>query len=120
MVGGAQILFNPVVDVAVRTALGGYVIFMARKFYADPTGYFRRSAHGLPDVPWLPHVIRALALFCIWGGCFIIETAVSVQILGLHGDLLAVGLVMVALAAAWMLLPKPRMAGAANDSGVKE
>jgi len=120
MVEPAQILFNPVVAVALRTALGGYVIFMARKFYADPTGYFRKSARGLPDVPWLPPLIRAMALFCLWGGCFIIATAVAVQILGLHGDLLAVALVMVAAATAWLLLPKQLTADAEGNSGVKE
>jgi hypothetical protein len=93
---------------------------MARRFYADPTGYFRKSARGMPDVPWLPPVIRGLALFCLWGGCFIIATAVAVQILGLHGELLAVALVMVAAAAAWFLLPKQPASDAENDPGVKE
>jgi hypothetical protein len=119
MVEPAQILFNPVVAVALRTAMGSYVIFMARRFYADPTGYFRKSARGLPDVPWLPPVIRGLALFCLWGGCFIIATAVAVQILGLHGELLAVALVTGSAAAAWLLLPK-QAAAAESDSGVQE
>jgi hypothetical protein len=120
MVEPAQLLFNPMVSVALRTALGGYVIFMARRFYADPTGYFRKSSRGLPDVPWLPPIIRALALFCLWGGCFIIATAVAVQIFGLHGDLLAVTLVMVAAAASWLLLPKPEEANAEGDSSAPE
>jgi hypothetical protein len=93
-------------SVALRTALGAYVVYMARKFYADPTGYFRKSARQMVDVPWLPPLIRGLACFCLWGGCFIVATAVAVQILGLHGDVLALALVTVAAVAAWFLLPK--------------
>lgn len=106
MVDPSQLLSNPVAAVALRTALGTYVIYMSRKFYADPTGYFRRSARGLPDAPWLESIIRAMACFCLWGGCFIVATAVAVQILGLHGDLLAVALITLAGVAAWLLLPK--------------
>jgi membrane protein implicated in regulation of membrane protease activity len=47
-----------------------------------------------------------LALFCLWGGCFIVATAVAVQILGQHGALLAVALVTLSAVAAWLLLPR--------------
>ena len=106
MVDPAQLLSNPVVGVSLRVALGGYVIFMARRFYADPTGYFRKSLRGLVDLSWLAPIIRGLALFCLWGGCFIVATAVAVQILGQHGEVLAVSLVMLSAVAAWLLLPK--------------
>ena len=50
-------------------------------------------------------LVLPLALFCLWGGCFIVATAVAVQILGQHGDLLAVALVTLSAVAAWLLLP---------------
>jgi len=106
MINPSQPLANPVVAMALRTALGAYVIYMARKFYADPTGYFRKSARQMVDVPWLAPLIRGLACFCLWGGCFIVATAIAVQILGLHGDVLALALITVAAIAAWFLLPK--------------
>lgn len=115
MVDPAQVLSNPAVAVAIRTVLGGYVIFMSRRFYLDPTGYFRKSMRGLPETPWLAPVIRVLACFCLWGGCFIVATAVAVQIFGLHGDLLAVALITVAAVAAWFLLPKQPPAAADED-----
>lgn len=105
MIDPAQILFNPVAAVGLRAALGAYVIYMARKFYVDPTGYFRKSAHALVDLPWLEPVIRVLAVFCLWGGCFIVAAAIAVQTLGLHGDVLALVLITLAAIAAWLLLP---------------
>jgi ABC-type uncharacterized transport system permease subunit len=99
-------LYNPAIAVALRVGLGAYVIYMARKFYEDPTSYFRKSARGLPDVPWLASLIRAMACFCLWGGCFIVATAIAVQILGLHGDLLAIALIAVAVVATYVLLPR--------------
>ena len=110
MIDPAKVLAHPLVAVAVRTILGGYVIYMARKFYADPTGYFRKSARQMVDLRWLEPIIRGLACFCLWGGCFIVATAIAVQILGLHGDLLAVVLMTLAAIAAWFLLPKQRHA----------
>ena len=101
-----QILFNPAVAILLRSILGSYVIYMARKFYADPLGYFRKSARSLPDIPWLPRVVRGLAAFCLWGGCFIIATVIAVQFFGLHGDVLAFALISIAAIAAWLLLPK--------------
>ena len=117
-----QTLSDPIVAVALRVALGGYVIYMARKFIADPTGYFQKSARNMLDYPWLKPMVRGLACFCLWGGCFILLTAVAVQMLGLHGDALvmALALVSVAAIAAWLLLPKQRDARAESKSGVKE
>ena len=117
-----QTLSDPIVAVALRVALGGYVIFMSRKFYADPTGYFKKSARNMLDYPWLKPMVRGLACFCLWGGCFILLTAVAVQMLGLHGDALvmALALVSVAAIAAWLLLPKQRDERAESKSSVKE
>jgi hypothetical protein len=108
MTDPAQILSNPVISLALRAAMGGYIIYMARRFYADPTGYFRKSARNLVDLRWLEPIVRGLACFCLWGGCFIVATAIAVQILGLHGDVLALALVMLSAVAAWLLLPKER------------
>jgi len=116
----AQIVSNPAVGVGLRAALGSYVIYMARKFYADPTGYFRKSQVQRTDLRWLRPIIRAVALFCLWGGCFIVATAVAVQILGLHGDLLAIVLIAVAAAGAWLLLPRQRAAEAETESGTSD
>jgi len=120
MVDQAQLLSNPVAALVLRVALGGYVIYMARKFYADPTGYFRKTARNVVDLRTLEPIVRGLACFCLWGGCFIVATAVSVQIFGLHGDLLALALIAVAAVAAWFLLPSQEGAEAEEDSGVKD
>lgn len=116
MIDPAQLLSNPVLAVTVRAALGGYVIYMARKFYADPTGYFRKSARHLVDLRWLEPIVRGLACFCLWGGCFIVATAIAVGIMGFHGDLLAVVLVTISAVAAWLLLPREREADAVDRS----
>jgi hypothetical protein len=107
MIDPEPLLSNPVAAVGLRAVFGIYLIYMARRFYADPTGYFRKSARNLVDLPWLEPTIRALAAFCLWGGCFIVAAAVAVQILGLHGNTLAVVLVALAAVAAWILLPRP-------------
>jgi hypothetical protein len=117
MVDPAQLMSNPIAAVAIRALLGGYVIVMARKFYADPTGYFRKAAGPLAELPWLEPAIRALAGFCLWGGCFIVATAIAVQIFGLHGDVLGVLLVIFAAIAAWFLLPAP--AGAETEQNLR-
>lgn len=101
----ARLLANPALAFLLRVALGSYIILMARSFYADPLGYFRRSLRSLPDVPWLPVVVRVCACFCLWGGCFIVATAISVQIFNLHGNTLALALILVTIVAAWLLLP---------------
>jgi hypothetical protein len=106
MINPSQSLSNPAIALALRAALGLYVIYMSRKFYADPTGYFRRATRGTIDIQWLAPVIRGLSCFCLWGGCFIVVTAIAVQILGLHGDLLAISLIGMAAIAAWFLLPR--------------
>jgi hypothetical protein len=118
MADPAQFLSNPVVAVSLRLVLGGYVIFMSRRFYSDPTGYFRKSLRGAVDLSFLAPLIRGLALFCLWGGCFIVATAVAVQILGLHGDLLAVLLITLSAVAAWLLLPKQVREGAEDSPEV--
>jgi hypothetical protein len=120
MIDPAQLLSDPVAAVALRTALGGYVIYMARRFYADPTGYFRKSARQMVDLPWLEPVIRALAAFCLWGGCFIVATAIAVQIFGLHGDLLALALIAIAAIAAWLLLPSLSTVAAEDKSSAND
>ena len=112
MTDPVQFIANPVVALSLRVALGGYVIYMARKFYADPTGYFRKSARQM--------VIRALACFCLWGGCFIVATAIAVQILDLHGEVLALALVTLAALATWLLLPKQRDAGAGDKRSIQD
>jgi hypothetical protein len=112
-----QFLSNPIVAVASRVALGGCVIYMARILYVDPMAYFRNSARAVPDTPWVRQVLRSMACFCLWGGCFIIVTAIAVQILDLRGDGLAAGLASFATIAAWFLLPKHPDARAGDDSG---
>jgi hypothetical protein len=109
-------LSNPVVGVTLRSILGAYVIFMARRFYANPTGYFRKSMRALPDLPWLAPVVRAMALFCLWGGCFIVATAFAVQVFGLHGDVLGLALALMAGLATWLLLPKRPVTDWEDDS----
>jgi hypothetical protein len=95
----------------LRVGLGAYIVYAARGFYADPLGYFRRSLRGFDAPAWLAPVVRGLAAFCLWGGCFILSTVIAVQIFHLHGELTAVALVTVAAGMAWLLLPKPREAG---------
>jgi hypothetical protein len=108
MIDPAQLMSNPFVSVGLRVAFGAYVAYMSRKFYADPLGYFRKSARRMVDLPLLEPVVRGLACFCLWGGCFIVATAIAVQIFGLHGDILAVVLVTLAAIATWFLLPEQR------------
>jgi len=119
MIDPAQPLSNPVLAVGLRAILGSYVIYMARKFYADPLGYFRRSARRIVDYPWLGPIVRGLACFCLWGGCFIIATVFAVQILGLHGDALAFALVALAAIATWFLLPTPPAPSAEDKSNIE-
>ena len=118
MVDLAHILSNRVVALALRVALGGYLIYMGRDFYRDPLASFRRAARSLPLDPWVRHVIRGLACFCLWGGCFIIAAAIAVQILNLHGYVLAVELIAIATIAAWLLLPKRPEANKEDSSEI--
>jgi len=101
-----QTLSNPIVAALVRTAFGAYVIYMSRRIYAYPMGYFRKSAPDISNNPWLRSVVRGLACFCLWGGCFIVATAIAVQILDIHSSDLASALILVAACATFLLLPK--------------
>jgi hypothetical protein len=102
-----QLLSHPVVFVAIRAILGGCVILMARHFYANPADCFRNSARVIQEYPWAMQMVRGMACFCLWGGCFILGTVVAVQFFGLHGDALAVALITLSAVGAWFLLPKP-------------
>jgi hypothetical protein len=114
MTNPATLISNPWAAFALRVAFGAYIAYLAREFYADPFAYFRKVMPRTADpelrLAWLGPIIRYLACFCLWGGCFIVATAIAVQIFGLHGMLLAVALVLVAAAGAWLLLPKQRTA----------
>lgn len=103
----AGVLSNPVVAFALRAALGAYIVWMARGFYADPFGYFRKWMPRLQEEPWMRAAIRGAAIFCVWGGCFIVLAAIATQILNLHGITLAVVLVLLATVVTYFLLPRP-------------
>ena len=105
MVVFARILSHPLVALALRAALGGYLIYMGRFYYADPLASFRGSARPLPFDPWVRQVLRAVAGFCLWGGCFILGAAIATRVLDLHGTLLALALMVIATIATWLLLP---------------
>jgi uncharacterized membrane-anchored protein len=113
----SSVASNPLFGLVLRALLGAYVIYMARKFYADPTGYFRRSMRALPDLAWLAPEVRSLAVFCLWGGCFIVATAIAVQVLPIRGDVLALMLVAVAAIATWFLLPRGAGVDVGSSSG---
>jgi hypothetical protein len=112
----SEVLSNPVVAFALRAALGAYIIYMARGFYADPLGYFRRWMPRMTEMAWAKSVIRSLACFCVWGGCFIVSTAIATQIFGLHGMPLAYALVTLAVIATWFLLPRGSATLAGDES----
>jgi hypothetical protein len=117
MAGVAEILSNPIVAFALRAALGAYVIYMARGFYADPFGYFRKWMPRMPEYEWMRRAIRGAACFCVWGGCFIVAAAVAAQILDLHGWALAFALVVLAAIATYFLLPRDTAPMVRNESG---
>jgi len=106
MVVFARILSHPLVALALRAILGGYLIYMGRVYYADPLASFRGSARPLPFDPWVRQVLRTVAGFCLWGGCFILGAAIATRVLDLHGTLLALALMAIATIATWLLLPK--------------
>jgi hypothetical protein len=120
MIDPSKPLSNPVLAVVLRVALGSYIVYMARRFYVNPLGYLRNAAKWLPEYPWLLPTVRALGVFCLWGGCFIIGAAIAVQIFDLHGEGLALVLVIAALIAAWFLVPREPVSGATDKSGIKE
>jgi hypothetical protein len=113
----AEVLSNPVVAFALRAALGSYIVYMARGFYAEPFAYFRRWMPRVPESAWARSLIRGTACFCIWGGCFIVWTAIATQVFGLHGIALAYALVTLAAIATWFLLPRDSSPLAEDDSG---
>jgi len=112
----AEMLSNPIVAFALRAALGAYVIYMARGFYADPFGYFRKWMPRMPEYEWMRRAIRGAACFCVWGGCFIVAAAVAAQIFDLHGWTLAFALVALAAIATYFLLPEDATPMAGQDS----
>lgn len=105
--GSADLLSNPIVAFSLRAALGLYVVYMARGFYADPLSYFRRWMPRMPELPWMRPAIRGAAVFCVWGGCFIVATAIATQIFRLYGWPLAFALILLAAIATYFLLPRP-------------
>lgn len=115
----AHILAYPIVALALRVILGGCLIYMGRVYYADPLASFRGSARPLPFDPWVRQTLRGVAGFCLWGGCFIVATAVAVEIFGLHGPALAVVLIAISAIGAWLLRPKTPAANAGDDSGIE-
>ncbi len=110
MVNLARIFSNTTFALALRILLGSYLIYIGRVFYADPLASFRSSRRSLPFDPWVRRTLRAIAAFCLWGGCFIIAAAIAVRIFNFHGYLLAVALGAVATGATWLLLPNPAAA----------
>lgn len=115
MMDSSEVLSNPIVAFSLRAALGAYIVYMARGFYADPFGYFRRWMPRMNESANARKVIRGLACFCVWGGCFIVATAIATQIFGLHGIALAYALVTFAAIATWFLLPKSSSPLAEDD-----
>lgn len=97
---------------ALRVVLGSYVIYMGRNLYTNPGSYFASSARWVLAYTWVRILLRSLACFCIWGGCFILATVVAVQIFNMHGNDLAVELAVFATIATWLLLPNNSTAGA--------
>jgi hypothetical protein len=116
MMGSADVLSNPIVAFALRALLGAYIVYMARGFYADPFGYFRRWMPRIREADAARKIIRGLACFCVWGGCFIVAAAVATQIFGLHGIALAYALMALAALATWFLLPRTSRPLAEDDS----
>ena len=112
-----DVLANPIAALLLRVALGSYIVYMARGFYADPFAYFRRWMPRMTETAVARKAIRALACFCVWGGCFIVAAAVATQIFGLHGLGLAYALVTLAAIATWFLLPKPSTPVTDDGSG---
>jgi len=102
----AEVLSNPIVAFALRAALGSYIVYMARGFYSDPFGYFRKWMPRMPEYPWMRQAIRGSACFCVWGGCFIVAAAIATQVFGLHGWPLAFALVGLAAITTYFLLPR--------------
>ncbi len=118
MTGPAELLSNPFVGLVLRVALGSYVIYMARNLYSNPTIYLQKSAQWVLDYPWVRRLLRGLACFCLWGGCFILATVVAVQVVSVRGNELAVALIALSAVAAWLLLPRHLAPRSEGDSGL--
>lgn len=112
----AALLSVPVVAFALRVALGSYVLLMARGFYADPFAYFRKWMPNMPEYEWMGQLIRGAACFCVWGGCFIVATAIVTQVFGLYGWPFAFLLVALAAIATYFLLPEKVWPDSSNAS----
>jgi hypothetical protein len=110
------VLAIPAVAFLIRVALGAYIIYMARVFYKDPLSYFRKWMPRLLEHPWMRQGVRYSACFCVWGGCFIVATAVATQILNLHGTVWAFALMALAVCATYFLLPGDPNLAAGDDS----
>jgi len=122
MLDTAGLLANPTVAFLLRVALGSYIIYMAREFYQDPLGYFRKWMPRLPERTWMRQGVRYGACFCIWGGSFIVATAVATQILNLHGTIWAFALMALAACVTYILLPREPgnlAPGSAEDDSVR-
>jgi hypothetical protein len=113
----AELLSNPILSFTLRVALGTYVVFMARGFYADPLAYFRKWMPRMPEYPWMRPVIRGAACFCIWGGCFIVATAIVTHIFSLYGLQFAILLILLSCIATYFLLPRASSEIAEDESG---
>ena len=105
-----QAFSSVAVGIWLKIALATYLVWASRRFYADPMGYFRRLARTagtvLPELPAVRELVRWLACFCLWGGCFIIASAVTAQMFNLHGWTYAIVLVVLAAIATYLLLPE--------------
>ena len=106
MIDPAEPISSRLLALALRVFLGGYVIFMGRGIAANPDAFFKDSTSWVLKYPWSRMILRCTAIICLWGGCFIVATAVSVQLFGLHGNTLLIALLVLATIASWLALPK--------------
>jgi len=109
VVVSTQAFSSPALGIWLKIALSTYLVWVSRRFYLDPMGYFQKLARTagteLPELPAVRELVRWLACFCIWGGCFMIASAVTAQMFDLHGWTYAIVLVVLAAIATYLLLP---------------